>query len=449
MVSIVAHGCILVLALIALKETPSVHVQPAATRYTVRILKLHTTNPQIHWAAAGSAPPASTQPTIHTARNGGSPAAPSIPQHMIQQTSARATLVQPNVPLHTLLPLQTPIPLVVMLSPQNVPVPKIVPPPAQKAVMANARPSFTLPNHEARVADLKLSAAAAVSSMLPIQPSTTTPIEMHQAQMMKVPQTTSSAAQLPKPATIVSISDLVVMEGTIALPLANETAAASAAEFLTPGRPENTAKVGHGTRLGKQSGNGAGNDQQAQETVGNGAPGRPGASSAGDLASSDGSLAGNQPTVTRITLPKDGRFGVVVVGSSLAEEYPETQATWGNRLAYTVYLHVGATKNWILQYSLPPAVEAAGRTTRPDAPWPYMIMRPNLAPGDQDSDAILVHGLVNGEGRFEQLAVVFPPEFPQTKFVLDALQQWQFRPASQNGRSAAVEVLLIIPDASE
>lgn len=452
MVSILAHGFALLVVLVALKVAPRIDEQPAATRYTVRILKLHSTNPQIHWAAGDGSPHPDTQAAMHPARSGGQPAAPSIPRHLVQPTAAPVTLIQPNVPLNTLLPLETPIPLVVMLSPQNLPAPKIVPPPPQKAAAAQARPSVTLPNHEVKVADLKLSSTAFVTSTLPIQSSTTTPIEMHQAAMMKVPQTTSSAAQLPKPATVVSISDLVVMEGTVALPLANETAAASVAESLTPGRQKNTAKDGSVNNVRKQNGNGEGNnpgDQVARKTGGNGTLGRQGASSGVNSGSSDEALAGIQPTVTHITLPKDGRFGVVVVGSSLAQEYPETLATWGNRLAYTVYLHVGATKNWILQYSLPRAVEATGRTTRPDAPWPYMITRPNLAPGDQDSDAILVHGVVNDEGHFEQLAVVFPPQFPQTKFVLDALQQWQFRPASQNGRWAAVEVLLIIPGVSE
>jgi hypothetical protein len=47
------------------------------------------------------------------------------------------------------------------------------------------------------------------------------------------------------------------------------------------------------------------------------------------------------------------------------------------------------------------------------------------------------------------LAVVFPTEFKQAKFVLAALQQWKFRPAKQNGQLAPVEILLIIPDEPE
>jgi len=120
-------------------------------------------------------------------------------------------------------------------------------------------------------------------------------------------------------------------------------------------------------------------------------------------------------------------------------------------LVYTVYLHVGLGKNWILQYSLPRAEEAAaaGSVIRPEAPWPYEIVRPHLAPSDFNSDAILVHGFINLAGRFERLAIVFPPEFALPKFLLGALQQWQFRAARQNGQLAAVEVLLIIPEETE
>jgi hypothetical protein len=151
-----------------------------------------------------------------------------------------------------------------------------------------------------------------------------------------------------------------------------------------------------------------------------------------------------------ITLPKDGKFGVVVVGSSLAEDYPETGHLWSGRLAYTVYLHVGVGKNWILQYCVPRVQEAAstGGAGRPDAPWPFDITRPSID-ADSNTDAIMVHGFVNSLGRFEQLAVIFPTELTEAKFLLHALQQWQFRPGMQNGQATAMEVLLIIPAETE
>ena len=147
-------------------------------------------------------------------------------------------------------------------------------------------------------------------------------------------------------------------------------------------------------------------------------------------------------------LPRDGKFTVVVVGSTLAEQYPETLEIWANRVAYTAYLHVGLKKNWILQYATTRAVETAnqGRLARLEAPWPYDLARPNLLSQDLNSDASMVHGVLNQAGRLESLAIAFPSGFRYASFVLHALRQWQFRPARQNGQATAVEVLLIIPD---
>ena len=108
------------------------------------------------------------------------------------------------------------------------------------------------------------------------------------------------------------------------------------------------------------------------------------------------------------------------MGASLKEAYPETADIWSGRLAYTVYLHVGLAKSWILQYSLPRSDDASagGNITRIDAPWPYNIVRPNIASDDIDADALMVHGFVNQAGRFEALTVAFPTNFPLAQFVL-------------------------------
>jgi hypothetical protein len=104
----------------------------------------------------------------------------------------------------------------------------------------------------------------------------------------------------------------------------------------------------------------------------------------------------------------------------------------------------------VLQYSLPRADAAqGGAATTLEAPWPYNIVRPNLDPGSIDADALMIHGFVNQSGRFETLSIVFPQAFPQAQFVLAALEKWQFRPATQQGQSAKVEVLLIIPEQVE
>jgi hypothetical protein len=120
-------------------------------------------------------------------------------------------------------------------------------------------------------------------------------------------------------------------------------------------------------------------------------------------------------------------------------------------MAYSVYLHVGSRKNWILQYSLPRNAQATAgaMTTQPKAPWPYLIVRPHLPSADWNSDAIMVHGFLDTNGHFQKLAVIFPPEFSDANFVVGSLNQWEFRPAMENGHAVAVEVLLVIPDQEE
>jgi hypothetical protein len=276
-----------------------------------------------------------------------------------------------------------------------------------------------------------------------------------------------------------SLSDLRMPEGTIALPLANQTAQTGSAGALTTGPTHTSPQTGNSTPDSRQAGTGIDPNagDQAEKGAGlRGGGGQNGANGNGKSGTSgdgqDGSKAGqigsgrgieiagdtaggpglsNARSTTRIRLRENGQFGVVVVGSSAADEYPEIAGIWSGRLAYTVYLHVGLTRNWILQYSLPRAAEAsvAGNVSRPDAPWPYDMVRPDLAPGDYNADAIMVHGFVNVMGHFEKLAIVFPPQFAQAKFLLNALQEWQFRPALQSGSVTTVEVLLIIPEELE
>ena len=142
--------------------------------------------------------------------------------------------------------------------------------------------------------------------------------------------------------------------------------------------------------------------------------GVPGAGNGTRAGSGTGSGTDDGPTSVQFNLPKNGQFGAVVVGASLEAKYPELSGVWSDRVAYTVYLHVGLSKSWILQYSLPRSTEAqdSGNVSRLEAPWPYNIVRPNLAPDSLNADALLVHGYVNEAGKFESLGVAFPPEFP-------------------------------------
>src|SRR4029077_8040116 len=106
--------------------------------------------------------------------------------------------------------------------------------------------------------------------------------------------------------------------------------------------------------------------------------------------------------LTRITQPKEGRFAVVVQGSPDSAQYPESVGVLSGKVVYTVYLRVGLRKNWILQYCLPKTTEKGvatrgSATPALDAPWPFLIMRPDRWSGS-DPDYIMVRGMLTSNG---------------------------------------------------
>jgi len=451
MVSVLMHS-VVVMGALTLRSTPRVEEQPLPRRYTTLIVKLQRDEPRLQWSPGSSTAQPTPQAETHEDRSSEPLAVAAAPPSPTYRVAAPITLVQPDIRPNTLLPLKTPLPLVMMWTPPEIPVKTIVPPLPQAEAATNVRPSLSMPNHELLVANVALASTPVLAETLPLVAGTTSLLMGPRQAPSQIPESTSTPPAQPTRATVLSVSDVLLANGAVVLPSANQAAAASSADAFAPGRPEGTSATGDGTVVGQrnESESGVSSDEPSRQKETATGPGRENGAPAGSNSGSDtnpdpGLAFSNGSSVHRITRPKDGHFGVVVVGDSAAEEYPEAAGIWADRFAYTVYIHVGEAKSWILQYCLPRTAQAAGNTLRPDAPWPYLIVTPHLSPGDFDTDALLVHGFIDAAGHFEQLAVVFPTQFAQSKFVLDALQQWQFRPATQNGQSVAVEVLLIIP----
>lgn len=362
-------------------------------------------------------------------------AAPA-PRPMIQAKLGPQTLIQPDLPNPIALSQKIPVPQVMLWAPSKTVVKKITPPLPHKPAAADVVPNLERPNQELKLADVNVSSSFKPSPKALVAPSTTSPIAVRDSiQTQQVPSSVSQISAVPTAAAILSLSDIHMQSGTAALPGVSE-AQASSTHGMGTGQTQNASSAaGNGSSTSSQNGHG-----NAGIATGSTAPG------AGLAGNGTGRL-----TSTAIALPKNGQFGSVIVGDALNEKFPEIEDVWGRRMAYTAYLHVGLAKSWILQYSLP---RGAGASSGPsvshlEAPWPYNIIRPNLAPGSIGGDALMIHGYVNPAGRFEGLSVVFPEAFSSAQFVLAALQQWEFRPAIQNGQAIMVEVLLIIPDQLE
>jgi len=161
----------------------------------------------------------------------------------------------------------------------------------------------------------------------------------------------------------------------------------------------------------------------------------------------DANTAGDLMPVKHITQPTNGHFKTVVIGNSIDNNYAESDDIWSGRMVYSVYLNVGVAHNWILQYALPKNEYDidSGSFSQISAPWPIEIYVPAITLKDVMTDAILVHGIVNTSGSFETLSIVYPNSFKFEKALLSSLQQWRFRPSVISKKETRVEILLTIP----
>jgi hypothetical protein len=156
---------------------------------------------------------------------------------------------------------------------------------------------------------------------------------------------------------------------------------------------------------------------------------------------------------TRIVHPGNGVFDVVVQSSAL-DGIPESPGILTGRPIYSVYLNVGTRREWILQYAIPGrdpygaqhnwAVVRLESTSPLSPPYPRVTLLPPLRKRPASS-YVMIHGFLNGSGRFEDLKVIGPAGAEERPAIAAVLGEWEFRPASQDGAPVRVEVLLAIP----
>lgn len=473
--SATVHGAAIALILSAFLYAPQFRLRTPDV-YMMQHVSLNMPLPPIPKAGgSGSSSPKSSSSGEETSAHEALAAPASSRVHFMRRKLAPQTLIDPDVDPNRMLPKETPLPAMLLWSGHRPKVQMLTPPRPQPPSITLDKPKLNFPNKEIHIADLNI-APTPFSSKLPMpMPSNSSPVVLkREFEVQRVPETSSVSTIDATPAAVLSASDLHMNQGTVSMPAANQSAEGSEQGGLGTGKAPNSLQNGSGNSGSTGADKGAGKGQSAtggksagpgtgggQKGSGNGTagigsqsgtggqgPGHNAGTGSGPSAG-HGSGLGDNGSVTRINMPKNGQFNVVVVGSSLDEQYPETSDVWKGRLAYSVYLHVGLEKNWILQYSLPRAADSAtAGTAHLEAPWPFYIVRPNLNPDDASSDAVMVHGFVDEAGHFEKLTVVFPTDmgFAREQLVLNALQQWQFRAGMHNGQVAKLEVLLIIPE---
>jgi hypothetical protein len=441
--SILIHSLALALLLFGLMYTPRVVNSAQSERYTVRQLVLQRTSHTV-----GQFSKRDTSPDSRRSADAALAATEDAMAAYLQETrkidNAEAgphTLIQPEVHSRLTLPHETAIPSFIIWMPSNTQVTHIVAPFVTKTGAAAVTPSVSMPDNELRPVNLAIRSTdqTTLEKRLRLLPGTSSPVRVEGPDLTQTaPLTVMQVSDKPTPVAVLSLSDLRMTDGTAILPPGNQSAGTKEQDGLTPSHAYNPS-TGIEHAQGK-----AGDAHTSDGAIEKPVVHDPGpARGNGDVLNS-----GGQPSASLITLAKNGHFESVVVGASLEDQFPEMEGFWNGRMLYTAYLHVGLAQSWILQYSLPRSdtAAAAGNVARLESPWPYSIVRPDLAPGSINADALMIKGFISQDGHFEMPALIFPPSFPLAQFVLDCLRQWQFRPAFQNGQPARVEILLIIPD---
>lgn len=489
--SLFVHAALLGGLAIVPAGAPSESTHQLARRYKVRFLYMPLPKVRQQAVAAGARSAGTLQYRSRPAASADSGARSPVRRYRPFELPPNArvqpvkqTLVQPDLPPNLPLKQNLSIPAILLWTqkaPPPFPTRQFVAPPLKQMpkvhpTQLSAAPSLNTPNGEVAVADLRI-ANSLINDLprLPRMPATTSPVRVPGPEITpKIPQITVPDPSQSNVTNVISLPDIPLRSsGTIVLPPANQIADSGAAEAgagsghgasSTSGQGPGSGNSG--TQSGPQGTAGAGSQQNgagilasARAGAGGGAGNGAGigvSAGMGNGSGTNGTAAGSanalgfdSSEVTRLTLPKEGKYGVLILGSEAAAPYPESVGVLSGKLIYTVYLKVGFRKSWILQYCLPqdvpPKTRSTGTARAPlDPPYPFFIMRPNTF-DSQEPEYVLVHGIVTVDGKFDKLSLIFPDTLEKKNLLFNSLKLWEFRPAKRDGENTTVEVLLIIP----
>ncbi|HUJ24289.1 MAG TPA: hypothetical protein VLX58_22290 [Bryobacteraceae bacterium] len=384
---------------------------------------------------------------------------PDLPVHDAAQTLLQAEL-PPDLPLQ----MDTPLPQLLFWDADTrdpkTPAPEHAIQPGNRIARLeppkmNSTPRLELPNRQPVTSDFRADATPEnPRATLTLPPSTTVPLRI--LEKSNEPSGPSSIDPFTgQPVHILALSPdpapLSDAFKSLFIPVGNQLA-------RLPGVPPFFGLPGFGDGSGSAAG-GPLADAGARDG-GEGGTGEPGPADLIHSLPGDGRIFGmlTPPGLTgtplRVLHPTNGVFDVVVVQSSGTEAFPEASAALSGRPIYTVYLQVGAPKEWILQYCVPNMTGPVqtgnfvnlGNPAPVASPYPMVTVRP---PEDwqHGSDYLLVHGFLDESGRFRDMSILATQlsPAPTTSALLQYLAYWEFRPALVDGRPAKVEVILAVP----
>jgi len=325
-------------------------------------------------------------------------------------------------------------------------------------------PSTAVPNLEADAGEMNTSSAPARSRAVTALPSATAPIREQtpkpQAGVFDATagQSVNIIAVSPRasrPESVVNVpagSRGARLQNGDQQPAGGSAAATAGAQEKSSRSPERDSRTGErnpwisaGSAMASVGGNSR-NPNQRGAAVGTSAP------IAKAVAPRD---RGGADAFTRIMHPQDGTFDVVVTQSGGPSEVLGAASGLSGSPVYSVYLHVGDEREWVLTFCQAAIQES--RNSRYQVyveapapispPYPVHTAVPNSIIGELRSAPLTFHGFITAAGVFRDMAPVQSGRSSQQ--LAATFEEWRFRPARKDKLPVEIEVLLILPAAKD
>lgn len=206
--------------------------------------------------------------------------------------------------------------------------------------------------------------------------------------------------------------------------------------------------TGSGTAVGAGTGTGAATPLGSGHGVGNspGAGGFPGISIRG------GNYGNGAATHTNIIPRMQTSYAMTITSTASSGGGLPDYGVFQNQKVYTVYLDMRSSDDdsapsWTLQYALlqpsdPSAIRIVGV---PTPPYATLKQVPDLT-GELASlcahKLIIVSGILNSNGKVEQISVKKTPDPRINAVIADALANWIFEPSQIQGNPVALKIML-------
>ena len=206
--------------------------------------------------------------------------------------------------------------------------------------------------------------------------------------------------------------------------------------------------TGRGSAPGR---NGTGGGRAEMLGSGGGAGNSPGGGSFPGISIRGGTYNGAASIRTHVTKPQTSYAMTITSTASSGGGLPD-YGVFQNQKVYTVYLDMRSGDDdpapaWTLQYALlqPSDASAIRVVGVPTPPYATLKQVPELTGALASGCAnklIVVSGILNVNGRLEQISVKKTPDQRINEVIADALANWMFQPSQIQGNPVALKVML-------